>query len=161
MLNKHGLQKKFFEQVQELLAREGKRVSGGTIVDATIVSAPNSTKNREKQWDPEMRSVKKNARWYFGMRAYVGVDPVHGFVHTVVSNAANEAECKGTPRLLRPEDAVVYGEAGYLKMDRYVTDGVNREYRINRQRGALAGSSFLMRENAAVVESPTILAAAR
>lgn len=135
LLNEHGLQKKFFEQVQELLAKEGKLVSGGTIVDATIISAPNSTKNREKQRDPEMHSVKKNAKWYFGMRAHVGVDPVHGFVHTVVSTAANEAECKVAPRLLRPEDAVVYGDAGYLKMDRYVTDGVKREYRINRQRG--------------------------
>lgn len=135
LLNEHGLQKKFFEQVQELLAKEGKLVSGGTIVDATIISAPSSTKNREKQRDPEMHSVKKNAKWYFGMRAHVGVDPVHGFVHTVVSTAANEAECKVAPRLLRPEDAVVYGDAGYLKMDRYVTDGVKREYRINRQRG--------------------------
>lgn len=135
LLNEHGLQKKFFEQVQELLAKEGKLVSGGTIVDATIISAPSSTKNRGKQRDPEMHSVKKNAKWYFGMRAHVGVDPVHGFVHTVVSTAANEAECKVAPRLLRPEDAVVYGDAGYLKMDRYVTDGVKREYRINRQRG--------------------------
>ena len=135
LLNEHGLQKKFFEQVQELLAREGKLVSGGTIVDATIINAPDSTKNREKQRDPEMHSVKKNAKWYFGMRAHVGVDPVHGFVHTVVSTAANEAECKVAPRLLRPDDSVVYGDAGYLKMDRYVTDGVKREYRINRQRG--------------------------
>ena len=134
-LNEHGLQKKFFDQVQELLAKEGKLVSGGTIVDATIINAPDSTKNREKQRDPEMHSVKKNNKWYFGMRAHIGVDPVHGFVHTVVSTAANEAECKVAPRLLRPDDTVVYGDAGYLKMDRYVTDGVKREYRINRQRG--------------------------
>lgn len=134
-LNEHGLQKKFFDQVQELLAKEGKLVSGGTIVDATIINAPDSTKNREKQRDPEMHSVKKNNKWYFGMRAHIGVDPVHGFVHTVVSTAANEAECKVAPRLLRPDDTVVYGDAGYLKMDRYMTDGVKREYRINRQRG--------------------------
>lgn len=135
LLNEHGLQKKFFEQVQELLARERKLVSGGTIVDATIINAPDSTKNREKQRDPEMHSVKKNNKWYFGIRAHVGVDPVHGFVHTVISTAANEVECKVAPRLLRPDDTVVYGDAGYLKMDRYVTDGVKREYRINRQRG--------------------------
>lgn len=135
LLNEHGLQKKFFEQVQELLGREGKLVSGGTIVDATIINAPDSTKNREKQRDPEMHSVKKNNKWYFGMRAHIGVDPVHGFVHTVVSTAANEAECKVAPRLLRPDDTVVYGDAGYLKMDRYVTDCIKREYRINRQRG--------------------------
>ena len=135
LLNEHGLQKKFFEQVQELLAKEGKLVSGGTIVDATIVEAPNSTKNREKKRDPEMHSVKKNTKWYYGMRAHIGVDPLHGFVHTVISTAANEAECKVAPSLLRPDDTVVYGDAGDLKMDRYVTDGIEREYRINRQRG--------------------------
>lgn len=135
LLNEHGLQKKFFAQVQDLLAKEGKLVSGGTIVDATIVEAPNSTKNKEKKRDAEMHSVKKNTKWYYGMRAHIGVDPLHGFVHTVVSTGANEAECKVAPRLLRAEDTVVYGDAGYLKMDSYVTDGVDREYRINRQRG--------------------------
>ena len=108
LLNEHGLQKKFFDQVQELLAKEGKLVSGGTIVDATIINAPDSTKNREKQRDPEMHSVKKNNKWYFGMRAHIGVDPVHGFVHTVVSTAANEVERKVAHRLLRLEDAEVY-----------------------------------------------------
>ena len=135
LLSDHCLQKKFFDQVQELLAQEGKLVSGGTIVDATIVNAPQSKKNKDHSKDPEMHSTRKNTTWYYGMRAHIGTDPYYGFVHTVISTAANEAEGKVAPRLLREDDVVVYGDAGYLKMDRYVTDGVKREYRINRQAG--------------------------
>lgn len=135
LLNDHSLQKEFFAQIQELLSKEGKLVSGGTIVDATIVEAPTSVKNRDKQRDPEMHSTKKNTKWYFGMRVHIGTDPYYGFVHDVVSTAANEAENKVAPKLLREDDRVVYGDAGYLGMDKYVTDGIDREYKINRQRG--------------------------
>ena len=135
LLNEHELQKQFFDQVQELLGKEGKLVSGGTIIDATIVEAPNSTKNKDKKRDPEMHSTKKNTKWYFGMRVHVGADPYYGFVHDIISTPANEAECKTAPKLLRKDDVVVYGDAGYLKMENYVTDGVEREYKINRQRG--------------------------
>lgn len=135
LLNTNGLQKKFFDQIQQLLAKEGKLVSGGTIVDATIVETPNSTKNREKKRDPEMHSTKKNTKWYFGMRVHIGTDPYYGFVHSIISTAANEAEGKVAANLLREDDTVVYGDAGYLKMDKHVTDGIEREYKINRQRG--------------------------
>ena len=135
LLNEHDLQKKCFAQVQELLAQEGKQVRGGTIVDATIIEAPTSTKNEEKKRDAEMHSVKKNNQWYFGMRLHIGVDPVHGFVHSAVCTAGNASECKVAPKLLRKDDTVVYGDAGYLKMERYVEDGIERDYRINRQRG--------------------------
>ena len=82
-----------------------------------------------------MAFTRKNAKLYFGMRAHIGVDPCYGFVNNVVSTAANVAECKVAPKLLRPDDKVVYGDAGYLKMDRYVEDGIKRVYRINRQAG--------------------------
>ena len=118
-----------------MLAQEGKLVSGGTIVDATIVEAPQSKKNKNHSKDPEMHATKKNTTWYFGMRTHIGVDPYYGFVHHIISTAANEAEGKVAPRLLREDDTVVYGDAGYLKMDRYVTDGIEREYKINRQGG--------------------------
>lgn len=135
LLTVNGVQKKIFKQVENVLESEGKMVHGGTIVDATIIEASSSKKNKERKTDPEMHSVKKGTKWYFGMRAHIGTDPVHGFVHSVVCTAANEAESKVAPQLLRPDDQVVYGDAGYLKMDRYVTDGVNRAYRINRQAG--------------------------
>lgn len=136
LLTTHGLQKKFFDQVQQLLEKEGKLVTGGTIVDATIVEASSSTKNRKKSLDPEMHSTKKNTKWYFGMRVHVGVDPLYGFANRVVTTAANAAENKvAAKELLRESDEVVYGDAGYLKMDQYVQDGIERQYRINIQRG--------------------------
>ncbi len=135
LLTTHEIQEKLFSHVNQILEREGKAVHGGTIVDATIVEASSSKKNKSKSTDPEMHSVRKGTKWYFGMRAHIGVDPIHGFVHSVVTTAANESECKVAHRLLRPDDKVVYGDAGYLKMDKYVTDGIEREYRINRQVG--------------------------
>ena len=135
LLNTHDLQKLIFDQVQEVLKDAGQQVRGGTIVDATIIEAPNSTKNVSGQRDPEMHSVKKGSKWYFGMRLHIGVDPLHGFVHTITGTAANEAEVKEAPKLLREDDEVVYGDAGYCKLERYVTDGIERRYEINRQHG--------------------------
>lgn len=135
LLNEHHLQKGIFDEVQALLEKEGKQVRGGSIVDATIIEAPNSTKNANGRRDPEMHSVKKGTKWYFGMRIHIGVDPLHGFIHTVTGTAANQPEVKEAPKLLREDDEVVYGDAGYCKLDRYVADGVERRYEINRQRG--------------------------
>lgn len=135
LLTTNNLQKKFFDQVQKLLSKEGKLVTGGTIVDATIIDAPQSIRNQDNRKDPEMHSVKKRSQWYFGMRLHVGVDPLHGFVRSAISTAANAAECKVAPKLLREDDEVVYGDAAYLKMERYVEDGIEREYRINLQAG--------------------------
>lgn len=135
LLSAHGLQKAIFDQVQTVLEKAGKQVKGGTIVDATIIEAPNSTKNANGQRDPEMHSVKKGSKWYFGMRVHIGVDPLHGFVHTISSTPANVAEVKEAPNLLREDDTVIYGDAGYCKLERYVSDGQLRRYEINRQRG--------------------------
>ncbi len=135
LLNDNGLQKQLFEQISKMLADKGKMMQGGTIVDATIVEASSSRKNEKKEKDPEMHSVKKNTKWYFGMRAHIGVDAGAGYVHSLAVTAANEAEIKVAPGLLREDDKVVYGDAGYLKLEEYVKDGIERDYRINRQRG--------------------------
>lgn len=135
LMTVNGLQKRFFDIVQRLLARSGKQVHGGTIVDATIIEASSSKKNQKKSTDPEMHSVKKGNNYHFGMREHIGVDPVMGFVHTVVTTPANTSEVKTAPQLIRADDTVVYGDAGYCKLERYITDGVQRDYRINRQRG--------------------------
>jgi IS5 family transposase len=124
-----------FEEISEMLSAEGKMMHGGTIVDATIVEASSSRKNRDKAPDPEMHSVKKNTKWFYGMRAHIGADAGTGYVHHIEVTAANIAEVKISPKLLRPDDEVVYGDAGYLKMENYVNDGLEREYRINRQMG--------------------------
>ena len=135
LLNDHQIPELLFAEVKEVLSAEGKMVHGGTIVDATIISSPDSSKNEKREKDPEMHTVRKGNKWYFGMRSHIGVDPLYGFVHTVVSTSANESEVKVAPRLLREDDKVVYGDAGYLKMERYVEDNVERDYRINRQAG--------------------------
>lgn len=135
LLNENNLQAQIFMQVQTLLAQKGKSVHGGTIVDATIIEAPSNTKNEAHATDPEMHSVKKGNQWYFGMRVHIGTDPLHGFIHSLETTAANMAEVKVAAKLLRPDDEVVYGDAGYLKLERYVEDGIERDYRINRQIG--------------------------
>lgn len=135
LLEKHNLQKQIFDELTKLLSQNGYMIHGGTIVDATIVNAPDSRKNAEKKPSPEMHSVKKNNKWFYGMRSHVGVDAVHGFVHSLVVTSANENEGKIMPQLIREDDEVVYGDAGYLKSEKYVTDGIERDYRFNRQMG--------------------------
>ena len=135
LLEKHNLQKQIFDELTKLLSQNGYMIHGGTIVDATIVNAPDSRKNAEKKPSPEMHSVKKNNKWFYGMRSHVGVDAVHGFVHSLVVTPANENEGKIMPQLIRVDDEVVYGDAGYLKSEKYVTDGIERDYRFNRQMG--------------------------
>jgi IS5 family transposase len=149
LLNDNHLQEKIFAQVQEVLAREGMQVKGGTIVDATIIEASGSTKNADKKADPEMHSVKKGTKWHFGMRVHIGTDAVHGFVHSIVSTPANESELKVAPRLIRPDDNSVYADAGYCKLERYVTDGVDRQYHVCRQKGTFKrhyGNSIAWKE---------------
>ena len=135
LLEKHNLQKQIFDELTKLLSQNGYMIHGGTIVDATIVNAPDSRKNAEKKPSPEMHSVKKNNKWFYGMRSHVGVDAVHGFVHSLVVTPANKNEGKIMPQLIREDDEVVYGDAGYLKSEKYVTDGIERDYRFNRQMG--------------------------
>lgn len=137
LLNENDIQSKIFEQVQQLLRDLKLEVRGGCIVDATIVSAPNSRKNPDHTPDPEMHSVKKGSNYYFGLREHIAVDPLYGFVQAVQTTAANGVECKIAAKMLRPDDAFVYGDAGYLKMERYLNenDATQRDYKINIQRG--------------------------
>ena len=88
LLEQHQLGAKIFEVVGQVLQRRGLRLSKGTIVDATIIAAPSSTKNAEGERDPEMKQTKKGNNWYFGMKAHIGVDTASGLVHTVVGTAA-------------------------------------------------------------------------
>lgn len=91
---------------------------GGTIVDATLISAPSSTKNAEKKRDPEMHSVKKGNQWHFGMKCHTGVDAGSGFVHTVEATAANVHDISVAAELLREDDEVVYGDSACLGIEK-------------------------------------------
>jgi transposase, IS5 family len=134
-LTENGIQQKIFESIYHFMDEHGKIMHGGTIVDATIIEAPDSRKNAKHERDPEMHSVKKNTKWYFGMRVGIGVDAGTGYVHHITGYPANKAEVKSSPDLLREDDEVVYGDVAYLGMGQYVQDGVERDYRICRNMG--------------------------
>src|SRR5205807_8757 len=100
-------------QVNLHLQAQGVRITTGTIVDATILHAPTSTKNREQQRDPEMHQTKKGKQWYFGMKAHVGVDSKTKIIHTAVATAANVADSAVLPDLLHGEETRVWGDQAY------------------------------------------------
>ena len=114
ILVKHGLQEKLFTQVVALLAERGLILKKGTIVDSTLISAPSSTKNREKKRDPDAHSVKKGNTWHFGYKAHIGVDKDTGLVHHVEVTGANVHDVTMVPQLLTGEETAVYGDSGYL-----------------------------------------------
>jgi IS5 family transposase len=113
LLEAHHLGGAMLEAVNLHLASKGIRISTGTIVDATIIHAPSSTKNISGERDPEMHQTKKGNQWYFGMKAHVGVDAKSGLVHSVCSTAANVADCLMLADLLHGEERKVWGDGGY------------------------------------------------
>ena len=118
MLNKNGITKLFHETVKKFLDKHGKIMHGGTIVDASIIDAASSTKNMEGKRDPEMHQVKKGNQWYFGERLHIGTDAGTGYVHSVEVTAANVGERDVVPDLIRGDDEVVYGDAGYCGIEK-------------------------------------------
>jgi len=117
-LEREGLTQQIFETINATLAERGMLLREGTVVDATILAAPPSTKNRAKARDPEMRQTKKGNQWFFGMKAHIGVDAESGLVHTVVGTAANVADVTQAEHLLHGEETVVFADAGYLGVER-------------------------------------------
>jgi len=113
LLETHALTQAVFEAVAEHLEARGALLRGGTIVDATLIAASPSTKNAAGQRDPEMRSSKKGNQWYFGMKAHIGVDARSGLVHTVGVTSGSVHDAKVMDRLIRDDDAAVYGDKGY------------------------------------------------
>src|SRR3981081_2258155 len=112
-LERHELTKVLFDEIGAMLAERGLLMRQGTIVDATIIAAPPSTKNQEKARDPEMHQTKKGNQWHFGMKAHIGVDVASGVVHTVTGSAANEADINQTAALLHGQEEAVFADAGY------------------------------------------------
>jgi len=117
-LERHELTKALFDEVGAMLEERGLLMRQGTIVDATIIAAPSSTKNQEKTRDPEMHQTKKGNQWHFGMKAHIGVDVASGVVHTVVGTAANEADINQTGALLHGREEAVFADAGYTGADK-------------------------------------------
>jgi IS5 family transposase len=113
LLEKHALTPQILKTVNAGLAAQGLMLKTGTLVDATLIAAPSSTKNKSGERDPQMHQTKKGNQWHFGMKAHIGVDAESGLVHTVVGTAANVADVTQATGLLHGEEADVFGDAGY------------------------------------------------
>ena len=136
LLERHQLGRQIFDSINEWLSNAGVITTQGTIVDATIIDAPTSTKNRQKQRDPEMHSTKKGNQWYFGMKAHIGVDMNNGFTHSFVTTGANAHDVTQVSQLLHGQEEGVMGDAGYLGAEkREETQGVKAEWIISERPG--------------------------
>jgi transposase, IS5 family len=117
-LEQHELSQALFAEVSAMLEERGLLMRQGTIVDATIIAAPPSTKNKSKSRDPEMHQTKKGTQWHFGMKAHIGVDVASGVVHTVKGTAANEADITQMAAVLHGAEEDVFADAGYTGADK-------------------------------------------
>jgi transposase, IS5 family len=135
LLEQHELTRAIFAAINGHLAAQGLLLREGTIVDATIIAAPPSTKNRAKARDPEMHQTKKGNEWHFGMKAHIGVDAVSGLVHTVVGTAANVSDVSEAANLLHGEESSVHADAGYTGLEkREEMQGKDLDYYIAAKR---------------------------
>ncbi|BDT58106.1 IS5 family transposase [Massilia varians] len=118
LLEKHNLTRRIFDEINGHLASKGLMMREGTIVDATLIAAPPSTKNRDEKRDPEMHQSKKGKNWFFGMKAHIGVDAKSGLAHTLVTTAGNVSDVTQTHKLLHGDETMVFGDAGYQGADK-------------------------------------------
>lgn len=142
LLEQHQIGEKIFADLKERLDKSGLLMHGGTIVDATIIHAPSSTKNAKGERDEEMHQVKKGNQWYFGMKVHAGVDAGTGFVHTITGTAANVHDSQEISKLIRRDDEVVYGDSGYLGVSEQESIKSDEklskiEFRINKRPSSL------------------------
>jgi IS5 family transposase len=138
LLERHGLTEQIFAEVRGLLEEKRLLLKSDTIVDATIIAAPPSTKNAEKARDPEMHQTRKGKEWHFGMKAHVGTD-TRGIVHSVVTTPANEADINQLPQLLHGQEKVLFGDqANWSEFHRECAKQAGVRYRVNRRHLAKA-----------------------
>ena len=138
LLVDNNIAKDIFETIQDFLTQHGRIMRGGTVIDATIIDAPSSTKNQDKARDPEMHQTKKGNQWHYGMKTHIGVDAGTGYIHTVTATAANAHDITEAHKLIREDDRVVYGDSAYLGVwlrDEIFFDSnkFDIDYRINKR----------------------------
>jgi IS5 family transposase len=136
LLEKHELGQQIFETVKAHLKARGMAMKQGTIIDATLIAAPSSTKNKQGERDPEMHQTKKGNQWYFGMKLHIGVDAASGLIHSVQTTSANVHDLTPAPELLHGEETLVYADAGYQGIDkRQEMEGKPIEFRVAMRPG--------------------------
>jgi len=118
LLEENRIAEQILETVNQSLREKGVMLKEGTILDATIINAPSSTKNKTGERDPEMHSVAKGNQWFFGMRCHIGVDAASGLVHSVVSTAANVHELNTAADRVHGEERVIYGDSGHIGIEK-------------------------------------------
>ncbi len=118
LLEANDLTKAMLVEVNVMLMERGLLMTKGTLVDATLIAAPSSTKNKEHGRDPEMHQAKKGNQWYFGMKAHIGVDKDSGLVHTLTTTAANVSDISQTAALLHGQESDVWADAGYVGVEK-------------------------------------------
>lgn len=118
LLEKHHLAEAIFDEVQAVLVENNLLLKQGSVVDATLIDAPSSTKNKDKQRDPEMSQTKKGDQWCFGMKAHIGTDVQSGLVHTVQGTTAKDSDNSQLEACLHGEEEFVLADRGYLKNSR-------------------------------------------
>lgn len=133
LLERHGLAEELFNTVNDYLDAQGLTMKSGTIVDATIVAAPPSTKNKDKARDPEMRQTRKGKEWHFGMKLHVGTDK-QGIVHTVTGTHAGAADISQLPYLLHGQEQALYGDQAYWSdFHRQCAQETGISYQVNQR----------------------------
>ena len=135
LLERHELGAELFAAINAHLARRGLLLREGTIVDATIIAAPSSTKNRQRERDPEMHQTKKGNSWHFGMKLHIGVDADTGLVHSLSATAANVADVTEAHRLLHGAEREAYGDAGYRGVEKRAEQPGEVEWRVAMRPG--------------------------
>lgn len=128
LLEENDIPRQIFEAIKTVLEECGYMMRGGTIVDATLIQAPSSTKNAKGERDPEMKSTKKGNQYYFGLKAHIGVDAGSGYVHTMTVTSANVHDINEASHLLRKDDHTVYGDSGYLGLEKREEIKEHEEY---------------------------------
>ena len=136
LLETHDLGKRVFEEVGRYLQANGLKVSTGTIVDATIINAPSSTKNQDGKRDPEMCQTKKGNQWHFGMKAHIGVDSKTKLIHSVVATAANVHDKHPIPQLLHGNERRVYGDSAYASQKELICQAAPKARDFTNQKGS-------------------------
>src|SRR6202034_3845086 len=134
LLERNKLGKVLLTAVNDHLHRSGIKIAKGTIVDATIIGAPSSTKNKEGERAPEMHQTAKGQQWYFGMKAHVGVDSRTKLIHTVLASAANVADCLALQYLLHGKERRVWGDQAYRGQKAAIRAGAPRGNDFTKQR---------------------------
>lgn len=117
-IERHKFGQRLFETIQSHLEAQGLKLQEGSIVDATIISAPTSTKNKSGERDPEMHQVKKGNEWHFGMKMHIGVDDALGLIHSITTTPANAHDITQADQLLHGKEKRVWGDAGYIGIEK-------------------------------------------